>query len=120
MTIICKRWQQASCCCLSCCLYQLTPHPETLDPNPRASALAGPDERVLARQQGLVGLGAGVPVLDTSQYPFSAIGLLIANEAFNITTGRVWTQALGMHARLSRPDRQIHACIAMQLLGKSQ
>ena len=110
MSIICKRWQQASCSYLSCCLYQLTLDPETLDPNPRSSALAGPDERVLARQQGLLGLGAGVPVLDTSQYPFSAIGLLIANEAFNITTGRVWNQALGVHERFSRPDRQyMHA-----------
>ena len=90
---------------LSCCLYKLT---LAINPRPcpKVSALAGPDERVLARQQGLVGLGAGVPVLDTSQYPFSAIGLLIANEAFNITTGRVWNQALRMHKPFLRRDRQ--------------
>lgn len=75
--------------CTPCCLHYLTL-------NPKAGALAGPDERVLAREQGLVGLGAGVPVLDTSHYPFTAIGLIIANEAFNVTTGRVWNKILRM------------------------
>ena len=45
---------------------------------------------MLARERGLVGLGAAVPVLDTSAFPFSAIGLVVANGATNITTGRVW------------------------------
>jgi len=57
----------------------------------RASLCApGADERMLARERGLVGLGAAVPVLDTSAFPFSAIGLVVANGATNITTGRVW------------------------------
>ena len=51
---------------------------------------------MLAREQGLVGPGAAVPVLDASQYPFSAVGLVIANEASNITTGQVRTQGVSM------------------------
>ena len=47
-----------------------------------------------------------MPVLDASQYPFSAIGLLIANEAFNVTTGRVCNTTPRMHQPLARPDRK--------------
>ncbi len=58
--------------------------------HPRAPTRAGADEAELAQQRGLQGkIGAAVPVLDTSAFPFSAVGLLIANQATNSTTGRV-------------------------------